>query len=68
MKVEDFSTIDKMLIKTAIVESTSRLMSEQEYNDRIGKQDDTIMELYDRLCYLRKVISGQEEYKEWEVK
>ena len=68
MRIEDFSTIDKMLIKTAIIESTSRLMSEQEYNDRMGKEDDTIMELYNRLCYLRKVISGKEEYKEWEVK
>ena len=67
MRIEDFSTIDKMLIKTAIIESTSRLMSEQEHNDRIGKEDDSVMELYNRLCYLRKVISGQEEYKEWEL-
>ena len=68
MRIEDFSTIDKMLIKTAIIESMGRLMSEQEYNDRTGKEDNTVMELYNRLCYLRKVIDGKEEYKEWEIK
>ena len=64
MRIEDFSIIDKMLIKTAIAESMGRLMSEQEYNDRTGREDKTIMELYNRLSYLRSVISGKEEYKE----
>ena len=68
MRIEDFSTMDKMLIKTAIIESMERLMGEQEYNDSIGKEDDSVMGCYNRLIYLRNVIDGKEEYKEWEVK